>query len=329
MKSKLFTITLALSALVLSACGPVRVPPLENVGPNETAFVIPLEGDSKGQAKFESVKYLEERKVQSKRIEVPVRERSIGRMWWDYEWIPTVRVVKVDRSLVTREWSQSNPKGKTPGDLKNAAIAVESKESIGFHVGINITALIQEADASTYLYWHNTKSLQEVIDTNIRGFVQGVLSREFGSRTLEQSKADKNVVFALADKESKEHFQKYGITILNLGNAGGLEFDDQAIQDAINNTQTSEMKVKVAIQEKLAQDERNKKDVATAIAARQAAEEFAKAKEAQTAKVELEIKMVDAQARLLFAGRVSGNLPSILPQGTNMLYGLDAPAPKK
>jgi regulator of protease activity HflC (stomatin/prohibitin superfamily) len=198
-------------------------------------------------------------------------------------------------------------------------------------VGINITALIQEEDAATYLYWHNTKTLTEVIDTNVKGFVQGVLAREFGGRTLEKAKTEKNAVFAKADAESKEHFKKYGITILNIGNAGGLEYDDEEIQKAINKTQTSEMGVKVALQEKLAQVERNAKDVAQAVAARQAAEEFAKAKEAQMAKIALDIKMVEAQAMMTQAQATleaskkwDGKVPSqILPQGSNLLFGLD------
>jgi hypothetical protein len=310
--------------------GPAEIPPIVNVGPNETAFVIPLEGDSATQEKFESVKYLQAKKVQAKRITLPIKKRDTGRWPGEFEWLATVRVVKVDRSLVTREWSQPSVKGKPPANMQNTAIAVESKESIGFHVGINITALIQEEDAATYLYWHNVKTLQEVTDSNIRGFIQGVLSREFGALSLEQAKEQKNRVFALAEKEAKEHFKMYGITILNLGNAGGLEFDDLEIQNAINNTQTSEMKVKVAIQDKLAQDERNKRDVATAIAARQAAEEFAKAKEAQMTKVDLDIRMVYAQAALEAAKKFDGKLPTqILPAGSSLLFGLDRPLPAK
>ncbi|MFZ1720809.1 MAG: hypothetical protein WAU28_05730 [Candidatus Moraniibacteriota bacterium] len=316
-------------AVLLSGCmGPAEIPPIEVVKPNETAFVIPLEGDSASQEKFESVKYLQAKKVQAKRITLPIKKRETGRWLGEFEWLPTVRVIKVDRSLVTREWSEPSLKGKPPTNMQKAAIAVESKESIGFHVGINVTVLIQEDDAATYLYWHNVKSLQNVTDTNIRGFIQGVLSREFGALSLEQAKEQKNRVFGVAEKEAKDHFKQYGITILNLGNAGGLEFDDPEIQAAINNTQTSEMKIDVAKKDKLAQDERNKRDVATAIAARQAAEEFAKAKEAQTARVDLEIKMVYAQAALEAAKKFDGKLPAnVLPSNSGMLFGLDRPLP--
>ncbi len=318
----------SLSAFLSACMGPAQIPPIEVIKPNETAFVIPLEGDTASQEQFESVKYLEAKKVQAKRITLPITKRETGRWLGEFEWLPTVRVIKVDRSLVTREWSEPSTKGKPPANMQKAAIAVESKESIGFHVGINVTVLIQEDDAATYLYWHNVKTLEEVTDTNIRGFIQGVLSREFGALSLEQAKDQKNRVFGVAEKEAKEHFKQYGITILNLGNAGGLEFDDVEIQNAINNTQTSEMKVKVATQEKLAQDERNKRDVATAIATRQAAEEFAKAREAQTARIELDIKLMYAQAALVAAGKFDGRLPAnIMPANSGLLFGLDRPLP--
>lgn len=327
MKNMIRFAVISIACITLSACGPAKVLPIETIKPNETAFVIPLEGKTGDQQKFESVKFLETKKVSTKRIEIPVRDRIVGRMWWEYEWIPLDRVVVVDRSLVTREWKQVD--GTVAPE--KSAIAVSTSESVNLHVGVNITALIQEEDAATYLYWHNVKTLKEVVDTNIKGFVQGVLSREFGSRTLEQSKKEKNIVFKIVDKETKEHFKQYGITILNIGSAGGFGFDDPLMQAAINKTQTTEMDVQVATQEKLAQVERNFKDVAKAVAARQAAEEFAKAKEAQTAMRELDIRMVYANASLEAAKNLKdfkGQLPSVLPAGAPLLFGLDKPPTK-
>lgn len=105
----LLPVFLVLAVALVVGCGPARVMPLDNVGPNETAFVIPLEGNGTEQEKFESIKYLEGRKVASKRIEIPVRQRDTGYGWWNYEYVPMVRVVKVDRSLVTREWVIISP----------------------------------------------------------------------------------------------------------------------------------------------------------------------------------------------------------------------------
>lgn len=298
------------AALLLIGCGPAKVLPLESVGPNETAFVIPLEGNSGAQEKFESVKYLADHKVVSKRIEVPVRERSIGRMWWDYEYIPTVRIVKVDRSLVTREWSPD-----TKGQAAHA-VSVESIESIGFRVGVNLTAFITEEDAPTYLYFHTSKPLSDVVDQNVRGYLQDKLSRAFGQLKLEECKQQKSAIFGVAEKDTIEHFKAYGITISNIGNAGGLEYEDQRIQNAINDTANAQMAVQVAATQKLAQDEKNKQLVATAAAEADAAREFAKAKEAMEAKVHLEIDRMNAEARLKWDGKLPAN---VLPANSSLL----------
>lgn len=308
-------------AFLTSACGPPHVQPLENVGTNETAFVIPIEGDTAGQAKFESVDFLKEHKVLAKRIVLPVRERSTGRMWWDYEYLPTVRVIKVDRQLITREWTKS---GSTGTSNKDEALSVASRDSINFHVGVNLTAFITEEDAPTYLYWHGQKSLPEVVDTNVRGYLQGIMADEFGKLKLEECKEQKAAIFKKANDETIEKFKKVGITISYVGSAQGFSYDDEGIQKKINETQTAEMAVQVASKNALEQVEINKKVVSQAIANRQAAEEFAKAKEAQQAKIALDIQMVQAKAMETAAGRWDGKMPtSIMPQGTNLLFGLD------
>lgn len=319
MKKIISSIAILAVAALTAACGPAPVQPIEIAGPNETVFVIPLEGDTKAQQQVQSVEYLNQHMVQAKRITLPIRERSVGRMYWDYEWLPTVRVIKVDRSQVTRQWVGTA--GATPG------VHVQSLESIGFRVGFNVTALIQEKDAATFLYWHGGKPLGEIVDTNVRSYVQDVAANEFGTLKLEDGKAQKNRVFTLVESKAKEHFKQYGITIVNLGNAGGLDFEDPTIQAAINKTQTKQMDVQVAEQERIAQAKRNEMSVAMAVAARQAAQEFAQAKEAQMAKISLDIEMVRAQAQLAAAQKWNGAVPAqVLPQGSNMLFGLDAPA---
>ena len=66
--------------------------------------------------------------------------------------------------------------------------------------------------------------------------------------------------------------------------------------------------------------------VATATAQREAAEQFAKASEAQIARIGLEIETTKAKAMLTFAEKFDGHLPErILPQGSGFMMGLDAP----
>lgn len=303
--------------------GPAKVLPLETVGPNETAFVIPMEGDSSNQAKFESIDFLKAHKVLAKRVEIPVRERDTGRGWWNYEYIPTVRVIKVDRSLVTREWTKG---ANTGTSNKDEALSVASLDGINFHIGVNLTASILEEDAPTYLYWHGQKTLAEVVDSNIRGYLQGIVSNEFGRIKLEAGKTQKADIFNKANTETIKKFKEVGITISYVGSAQGFMFDDTAIQNKINETQTAEMAVEVARKRVAEQIELNRVIVSKAVADRQAAEEFAKAAEAQAEKIGLDIEMVRAQAMLEAAKNLKdlkGQLPSVLPPGATLLFGLD------
>lgn len=326
-------ILLCIITIALVGCGPAKVLPLENINPNETAFVIPIESNGKDQEKFESIEFLTQHKVVAKRIEIPVRERSTGRMWWDYEWIPTVRVIKVDRSLVTREWVHSKAEGKNQPMAE--AIPVESLDSIGFRVGINITAFITEENAATYLYYHTSKPLSEVIDQNVRGYVQDRLAQKFGALKLEECKAKKGAIFEEVSKETIANFAKYGITIATVGNAGGLEFEDAKIQDSIDATARAEMSIEIARKSKLAQDQQNELEaskadnenkilIARAVAQRQASEEFDKARAAQESRVRLEIERIKAEAEFEAAKRWNGDMPnSIVPAGSPLLFGLD------
>src|SRR5438132_4824338 len=115
-------VILALRALAFVR--PYDVPEFIEVDSSESAFLIPLEGDTANQAAFHSVKFLEEKKVAAKRIQVAHRWGPTGFLPRDGHWIPTVRLIKVDRRPVTREWTRSPKSGSSS---KDEAIAAESK----------------------------------------------------------------------------------------------------------------------------------------------------------------------------------------------------------
>lgn len=315
----LMVLVIAFSAI--GCIPPPKVEKIIEINTNETAFLVPLEGRSKaGQAKFMSLEYLEEAKVATKRVSLPQRGKKIGRFAWNIEWIPTMRVIKVNRTPITREWTQSAKTGTTKND---DAIWVESKDSIGFSVGVNITALISEDNAADFLYYYAGKPLRDVIDQNIRGFVTSILSREFGNRDLTDCKKDKKEISELALNQSVTNFKQMGITITNLGLVGGLTYEDKEIQEAINAAYTAEMSIKRADMERKAQVNINAKKVSIAVAEREAAEEFAKAQEAMIAKVRLEIERIKAEATKIAANKWDGKVPSkILPEGSAFLFGL-------
>lgn len=307
----------------LSACGPARVEKFEEIGEHQTAFMVPLEGAAKsGQAKFMSIEYLNEAKVATKRVSLPLRKHVTGRFWFDYEWIPTMKVIKVDRTPVTREWTGDEKTGTT---AKNQALWVESLDSIGFGVGVNITALIREEDAATFLYYYAGKPLKDVVDENVRGKVNSILSREFAKYELEGARKKKNDVFAEIAKETIADFKQYGVTITNLGLAEGMVYDNPDIQKSIDAVFGAEMKIQSEDRLAEAQKATNARLFSIAENERKQAEEFAKAAEARKKQADVEVAIKFADAILIWANKWDGHLPEkILPEGSNLLMGLDS-----
>ena len=294
----------------LTGCGPYPAEHAVEVKNNETAFVVPLEGDTKAkQAQFMSIEYLEKAKVATKRIIIPLRKRSLGRAWFDYEWIPLARVIVVDRAPVTCQWLEKN------------GIMVESLDSVGFTAGVNCTGMIKEEDAAKFLYYYPGNSLSDVMNKNVKGFIQNVLAREFGSRNLSKCQQEKKDIVLGLSKELTAHFAQYGITISSVGIADGMSYDNAEVQKTIDAVFVNETRVKQAEQEREAQKIINEKDFSIAQNERAKAEEFAKAAEAQTKMIELKIRQMEAEARLESAKRWDGKTPSgVVPANSPFLF---------
>lgn len=153
---KSLVLMVMLVGIVLCSIGcrrPFDKPEYEEVRNNETAFVIPLEGETSGQAKFNSAEFLKEKQVAEKRIRIPHRWNQTGRIVLGIigrrrgEYLDTVKVLKVNRTPVTREWAPSEKTG-TAG--KDEGIWVESKDSVGFSTGFSCTAHVEEDDAALF-----------------------------------------------------------------------------------------------------------------------------------------------------------------------------------
>jgi len=267
----LFTLLFAsiIAISFMTGCGPAKVEIFEEISANETAFVVPLEGAGKtGQKKFMSVDYLNSAKVATKRVSLSLRKHSTGYLWLSYKWIPTVKVIKVDRLPVTREWTGKEDTGTTGRD---EALWVESSDSIGFGVGVNTTAMVTEDDAALYQYRFAGKPLSAVVDQNVRGKINSVLSREFAKHDLEKGRGMKNSIFATASEETIAAFKSMGVTITNLGLAEGLVYADNEIQLAINAKFKAEMQIQIEEQNNKAQVQINERNVAIAKAKADAA----------------------------------------------------------
>lgn len=328
-KSLLSIILIGLVAL-FTGCGPAKVPDIKEIGPNQTAWVVSLSGNSlEDQSKFNSVDYLNRQKVARKRIIIDKVERSTGRMWYEYEWIPAVRVVVVDRSLVSQEWVDN------PGTELNEGILVNTRDNIALTVGVSVTATIEENNASNYLYYHGEKPLAEVVNSNIRNFAVSELSRQVSGMTLTQFQTNQAVIYQTLFEEAAKKFAVSGITIQYLGNAKGWHFVDKNIQESINKSFIAQQENQTAKMEQeakatrnqtefLMEQNKNKIRLASAQAEADAAKLLMASREAAEFQNKLQIELLTAKAKADFAARWNGTLPAnILPAGSGLLLNLD------
>jgi hypothetical protein len=300
MKYNIIKLVALMSAIGLFiGCGPANVDRYVEILPNETAFVLPLEGATKNQKQFKSIEFLEEHKVAAKRIMIPQRKMSTGRAYFSYEYKPNIMVIRVDRAPVTREWTKESQSGTSSSD---DALYVESKESIEFGVPLTVTAYVKEENTAKFLYYYAGKPLASIIDKNIRGYCLANLGREFAADNLEIVRTKKPQIIDALQKEAITFFEIKGITIEYIGTAGGLRYTDSQIQTSINNNFSAAL---LKIQ---AKDERL------------AAQEFVIAAAAQKKKVELEITQMQAQIQLnyseAFKTKWNGQLPTQVIPGT-------------
>jgi hypothetical protein len=231
---------------------------------NETAFVIPLESKTDLQQKMQSVESLQKLQVATKRIQISHRWQKTGRFNTDGKWIPTIVVIKVDRTPITREWTA------TGNAKKDEAIWVESQDSIGFSTGFTCTAYVQEKDAATFLYWYPTGSLANVMDNEIRGKIQTVVQRVAAEHKMDELRDLKNTISKAVVDDITEFFSQRGITIQNIGMFGGFEYENKEIQKSIDDVFVAQQQKNVALAMKQAQDDKNKVIIMAAEAEAQA-----------------------------------------------------------
>lgn len=231
-KKKVVLPAVLLAGLTLSGCiKPYEEPVFVEIQPNQTAFVIPLEGRTSDQGQFQSLEFLEENQVATKRIQIPRTWYKTGRLPGSGEYKEDARVIVVDRFPETREWLNDTTRGTSD---KAEGFVGESKDSIKFLVGVSATASIEEKDAATFLYKYNGKTLQEVMDFEIRNKIGTTLLEKYGSMSMEDIRGNKEEVIKHVRDVATPYFKEVGITLSNIGYVGDLEYVDPKVQAAIN-----------------------------------------------------------------------------------------------
>ena len=207
---------------------------------SETGFLIALEGDGTQQARFQSEDYLKQRKVATKRVQILHRWSQEGRMVNDGRWIPTVRLVKVNRSPITREWMSSqaagaNGQAHAPAG-NDRAIWIESADSVGFSMGFTCTAFISEDDAAKFLYWYPSGSLAGVMDQEVRGRIQQVAAEVAARYPLDALRLRKQEIADEVKRDITNFFTTRGVSVTTVGMFGGMTYENPEIQKAIDQT---------------------------------------------------------------------------------------------
>ena len=230
--SLLFVMTLAFST---SCVKPYDTPEFKTLEPSQTGFLVSLVGDSENQATFESEELLAQAKVATKEIQIPHRWVQTGRRNWVGEWKPTAALIVVERKPVSRSWESGN---STETSMR--AIFGETSDAIGVYVGMNCTAMIEEADAAKFLYRYNNTPLDVIIDNDIKKMVEGELNNVVGKYKSSELHDHKDEVMKHIKDTVIPYFKEYGITITVLGFKEGISFENPEIQEALDQKFASE-----------------------------------------------------------------------------------------
>jgi len=220
--------------------------------PNESAFWIPDVGNNKdSQVKMDSEQYLSDNKVAAKRFVIPHVKFANSGGWagWDY-YVPSGRLIIVDRTPYSREWVGAENRGTSKTDQ---SFPCQSIEGLNISVGMSIGASVLEENSAKFLYRFGVtppkgarndpqiiftsvyygRNLADVMDDVGRKKIQTLVCNEIGSRTFDKANSDSVIELENVRKKAIEYFSSVGITIDFLGFADTFTFDP-AVQKAVN-----------------------------------------------------------------------------------------------
>lgn len=302
-------ITLALCMpLLLTGCG-YRAPDLVDVGPSESAILLPLDGDTTKQQGFLSEELYKKNLVAAKRIEIPFRRYKTGVMPWNVRTIPTMRLIKVDRATVSREWTSGSDTGTNNA---NQSLRAESRDGIGITAGASCSAQIDEKDVPRFLYRYGGRSLSDIMDNELRTRVDQAFVEKCAKYNLSQLVQSKDEVMKYVKQSVEPYFYARGITVTALGLKGGFVYD-QNVQQGFNSRA-------IATQELLAQRDRNTRILEAARAQSQAASLGQKSNslsyQIRIRELDLREKQLDNQAKSIEAWKAGAPVPQAVGAGT-------------
>ena len=306
---KIKKLTALVMLLVMICClftgcrKPYDKPEFVTIEASQTAFLIPLTGDSTNQASFESEELLAQAKIATKEIQIPHRWVQMGRRHWMGEWRPSATLIVVERKPVSRSWES----GESTATSSNRAIFGGSSDNIGIYVGMNCTAMIEEKDAAKFLYRYNNTPLETIIDTDIKKMVEDRFNVETAKYTSTDLGAKKGEIMDAVKDYVIPYFKEYGITITVLGLKEDISYENPAIQDAIDKRFASEQDLEI-------QKNKNEANIAKAEAEAQAI--ILKAEAEAEANRKLAESLTNAVLEKMYYDKWDGVLPTVYSDAT-------------
>ena len=308
MKKKIIALvfTIMMACCLFTGCvKPYDKPEFVTIEASQTAFLIPLVGNTADQGAFESEELLLEAKVATKEIQIPHRWVQTGRKNWQGEYRPSATLIVVERKPVSRSWNSG-----TSTDTSTSAIFGETSDAIGIYVGMNCTAMIEEKDAAKFLYRYNNTPLETIIDTDIKKMVEDRFNIETAKYTSSELSTKKGEIVEAVKSYVVDYFQDYGITITVLGMKEGISYENATIQAAIDEKFASEQQLVI-------QQNKNEANLAKAEAEAKAlimaAEAEAKANELLAA------SLTDEILAQMYYEKWDGKLPAVYGDDTNTI----------
>lgn len=231
MKKFSFAIALlfAMAVMFTGCVRPYDKPEYVEIGPNETAFVIPMFTDDNVKTEDqvhlnENVEFYQRNMVSSKLIQIPHKWIKTGRFARSGYYKGTVRVITVDLTPRSGNWLANDAN----------AIKVETAASQGITIPMSYTIRIKPEDAALYLSFYKAVDFQSVIDTQINRFFAQEAGKSFHNVEYKDVAKQRDIILGDAVEKTKAHFKAQGITIDQLAIVDGLVYDDKSLQTNID-----------------------------------------------------------------------------------------------
>ena len=234
---------------------------LEPIQPNEAAFIV-SNTDVNEQSTI-SAEYYEKNKVLSQQQKIPQMwvDKGYNTFAWLFgyngEWINAARLIRVDMSPVTEEWT-ADPKTGTSD--RDEAIWVMTSDQVEFSTGWTCTARISSiTDAAKFLSHNRNGTLAQVMRTEIRGSIQSEFGLSVTDLPMDELKSNATPIIIKVVDTVKKKYAERGITITNLGITGGFVYRNPKIQEKMAEVFTAEQEKSISIAKTVAQEEENKR----------------------------------------------------------------------